>query len=249
MNKSKKRFSILKILAYFFATVASIAVVAHFYWKYTGSNSWELRKTVDGVTVYTLKEPGSSYLKFKVVGTFNAKLSSIMKVMRDPEACEEIGCYDFAILETVDYPRYQFYKFTYPYGAPFKPRQYVGRSEFRQDPVTKAIYADYKSVNDRLPEDDCCVRVTHMHNIWTFTPLKGGSVQVEFVMNEIPGGFLPYFLFNSIVADTIHKNVPDLQKILDMDKYRNAVVDYVVEVDPDPSNTSTQDSSLNVNSR
>lgn len=231
--KKRNLLSVLKKVALFLlAGIFVVSLTSHFIWQYSGSGEWELLHTKDGVTVHRLKEPGDPYLKFKMQGQFHGSLQSIMMVMRDPKACDEVGCFDSEILKVDEYPRYQYYKFKYAYGTPFKDRQYVVRSEFRQDPVTKEIYTDFKSVPDFIPEDNCCVRVQHMHNIWEFKPLDNNVVEVRFTMNEQPGGLVPYFIFNEVNQNSIHRNVEWLQEIIDMDKYKNATVDYVQEYEP-----------------
>ena len=220
----------LKRVGYFFGVLILIGIAAHFYWKQSGDGKWKQYAEVDGTKVYTLKKPGEVYQKFKMIGTFEGSLSAIMKVMRDPAACEEVGCVDYKILKEEEYPRYIYYTFKYPWPFPFKDRLYVVKSEFFQDEKTKAIYADYKYIDYDLP-NDCCVRVPHMHNIWQFQPIGGRQVRVEFILNEKPGGVFPYFLYNLMVAEELATNVPVLQEILDLDKYKNAVIDYVEEYD------------------
>lgn len=227
-----------KVLTYFGFVVAALVVVgmiAHFVWKSSGSGEWELLHEIDGIKVYTLKEPGRVLEMYKVIGRFKAKLGPIMKVMRDPAACDEVGCYNSYIIKTEEYPRLVYYTFTYPLPEPFLPREYVVLSEYNQDPVTKEIYVDFKTVDNVLPVTDCCVRVTHMHNKWQFIPKGDDIVEVQFTMDHDPAGNLPYFMVNADMRDMIHTNIPDLQAVLDLPNYKDVSVDYVLEVGDSPS--------------
>lgn len=227
-----------KVITYFGYILIALAVVgtiAHFVWKSSGSGEWVFLHEIDGIKVFTLKEPGQVLEKYKVIGRFQAKLGPIMKVMRDPAACDEVGCYNSYIIKTEEYPRLVYYTFTYPLPEPFLPREYVVLSEYHQDPETKNIYVDFKTVDNVLPESDCCVRVKHMHNKWEFFPKEDGIVEVQFTMNHDPAGNLPYFMVNADMRDMIHTNIPDLQAVLDLPNYKDAVVDYVLEVGDDPS--------------
>ena len=49
---------VLKVLSFGSALVLAILLVAHFAWKYSGSNKWELEINKNGVQVYALKSPG-----------------------------------------------------------------------------------------------------------------------------------------------------------------------------------------------
>lgn len=230
----EKKRSWLKLigkgLGYFFAILIVVGIIGHYYWKQSGDGQWKYETEVNGTKVYTLKEPGEVYLKVKMNGVFRGSLSAIMKVMRDPAACEDVGCYDYNILKEEAYPRYIYYTFKYPWPAPFKDRHYVVKSEFFQDADTKAIYVDFKKTDQvQSPPGDCCVTVDAMHNIWQFKPLGEGKVEVEFIMFERPGGMFPYPMFNAYAVGEIATNVPLLQEVLDMKKYTEAVVDYVEE--------------------
>lgn len=233
-GKSRK---VLKAFGVFSVAALIVAVVAHFIWKSSGSNQWELDKEIDGVKVYSLKTPGSVLKKFKIEGVFRSKLAGIMKVMRDPNTCDDVGCVESYVIDKTGYPQFMHFTFKYPMPFPFKTREYVVLSEFRQDAQTKAIYVDFKAAPDRIPPNDgCCIRVRHMHDIWQYKPLPNGDVQVEFILDIDLGGYVPYVLTNFLFADAVSKDIPDLQKILDTEEYQNAVVDYVMEVDePDLS--------------
>jgi hypothetical protein len=231
IKKPRRLLSLFfKIVMIFFAFIIVSSLTAHFVWKYSGSSQWEFEHEIDGVKVYSLKAPGAVLKMYKVIGKFKAKLDPIMKVMRDPSACDDVGCYESYIIEKPEFPHFVTYTFRYPTGAPFKPREYVVLSEFIQDPKTKEIYVDYKSIEGKLAPNDCCVRVKGMHNKWRFIPKENGDVEVQFVMDHDPGGFIPYFLVNMEMTDAIHTNIPDLQKVLDKEKYKNASIDYVKEV-------------------
>lgn len=233
-HTEKKRNILVKVMRFLAYTVIGalvISVALHFNWKYSGSGEWEFVHEIDKVRVYSQKEPGEVLKRFKVIGRFQSKLAGIVKLMRDPEACADVGCVESYIIETKDYPRFVYYTFRYNLPEPFQPRDFVVLSEFYQNEDTKEIYVDYSAALDKLPETDCCVRVTHMKNIWRFTPLENGEVEVEFIMDNHPGGFIPYFLANPEMQSSMHLEIPELQKVLNKEKYRNAVVDYVQEVE------------------
>lgn len=224
-NKIKKIFLIMT-----FILIAGL-FLSHLMWKFSGTNEWEFEREVDGVKVYSLKAPGSVLMKFKVTGRFQSSLAGIMKLMRDPNSCADVGCVDSYIIDKIDYPRLVSYTFRYPMPSPFEVREFVVLSEFKQDPQTKEIFVDYTAAPDLLPPSDCCIRVTHMNNQWRFTPLDNGEVAVEFIMDNDPGGMMPYFFLNTEFLESMHREIPDLQKVLNKEQYQNAVVEYVLSVD------------------
>jgi hypothetical protein len=199
-------------------------------WKSSGSGQWEFNRGGEGVVVHTMKVPGDPLVKVKGVGRLQSSLAGIFKLMRDAESCMDAGCYDASIFKTVDYPHVVYYKFTYPLFFPFKDREYVVVSEFTQDPETKELRVDYLAVPDALPPDDCCVRITHMHNKWRFTPLDNGEIETEFELDTSSGGFFPDLIISLGAPGLVHWAIQDFQRILDQDRYRNAPAEYVLEV-------------------
>jgi hypothetical protein len=245
-NKPKKRRRILRFFGISLGLLSLIMVAWHFVWKYSGSGEWEFVHEKEGTKVFSLKTPGVTLQKYKMIGQFDAKLGPIMKVMRDPDACDDVGCFDSRILNNKDFPRYVYYTFKYPTPKPFKPREFVVLSEFHQDPDTKEIYVDFQAAEGLLPPDDCCVRVTKMHNKWMFRPLSNGKVEVEFIIDADLGGSLPYFLLNARMRANIHTNVTEIQEVLDRDEYQNIKIDYVLEVDEDLEQMSEKDEDIEV---
>src|SRR5207245_2164817 len=51
-------------------------------------------------------------------------------------------------------------------------REFVVKSELWQDPKTKTLFYTLTGVPDRIPPDDCCVRIPVMRNKWTLNPLN-----------------------------------------------------------------------------
>lgn len=217
-----------RILLIVFLALGVIAVIAHIEWKQSGNGQWVLAKQVNGTSIYTLKAPNTAMLKLKVTGKYHSKLSSMIKLMRDPHAGNDVGVYDSYIIDSIS-PALIYYSFKQNLFFPYKPREYVVKSEFSQDPATKAVFTNFVSAPDKLPENDCCFRVKRMNNVWKFTPQPNGDLAYEFTFDaDDPGGNFPYFLANLVmpimIVDVFNNKMPD---ILKQDKYVNAQVDYV----------------------
>jgi hypothetical protein len=101
-----------KFLAYGAALVVVVLAIAHFAWKYSGSNEWELWRDKKGVAVYTLKAPGATRLQFKVVTRIKARLDSIVAAMTDTstDGCKSMmpGCTSGRIFKTFDSRDFQY---------------------------------------------------------------------------------------------------------------------------------------------
>lgn len=246
---SSKKVSKAKIFIIVLIAFVAIGVVSHYGWKGAGSGQWELAYDEDGMKVWTKKDPGEVLLKAKGTVRINAKLSPIMKFMRDPASCDDVGCYDSRIVDDSRGPELLYYTFKYDVFFPFKPRVFMVKSEFTQDPITKEMNIGYVSASDEkilsmMPANDadCCVRVDDMKNHWKFTPVGNGDVEVEFLYDTGMGGNMPYAMLNLGVVPVYTDTFLKLRETMSQERYRIAKVDYVQEVDEvsEPSALETQ---------
>lgn len=221
---------------YFLIVVAFLAVAAvsaHFIWKYSGDSQWQLLHDKKGIQVYTMKEPGNSMKSFKGVVRVRSTLGTAVKLLLDPGVCEldDFGCYDSTMIQKVDEKvgGSGYYSFKWKYPFYFQPREYVVKATFVQDPKTKQVYEEVVAAPERVPADDCCLRVTQMRNTWRLTPLEKGQVEIEYVVNTSGGGFFPYILDNLGGGDYTHYVLSKMQGWLDNDRYKNAKVAFIAE--------------------
>ncbi|MBC9915646.1 hypothetical protein [Chitinophaga varians] len=211
--------------------VTVILSVSHVLWKHSGTGEWKLHSSKKGITVHTLKVPGETWLKIKVTGKLWARLASILTLMRNPDAAEDVGMFDSYYLDGSD-PRLVYYTFKQKLFPPFKHREFVVKSEFSQDPDTREMRFNFVAAPDKLPLNKKVFRITKMHNRWRYTPLESGGVEYEFIYDAVdPGGNFPYALANWLIPAMLPMAFTKMPKILYKEKYLNASVDYIQEVD------------------
>lgn len=210
---------VLLVIAYWVATLV---------WRFSGSNTWEFVGEKNGVKVYSLKSPGTDTLQVKGITRVRSTLAGLVAFMQDAEVCSEIGCSHSRMVERVD-DQLQYYTFRYEYPLRFKPRDFVVKAQFHQDPKTRNVLLQFDAVPDKLPLQDCCFRVTDMNNVWWFKPLGDGQVELEYTMNMSEGGYIPHFLLNSYRPEVMFEVLPALQKLLEREKYQSAKYDFIVE--------------------
>lgn len=230
VQTSRKR-RIFRILGRIALIGAVLAFVAHLAWGFSGSNEWKLVREADGAKLWTLKTPGEHLLRVKASVTVNTRLAGMVKLLEDLDSCVDAYCYDTKrIVQIPSQPgraaTYVRFKFDIP---GLKTREYVAFAEHFQDPVTRKLDINVIAAPSGLPRDTCCIRVTHLHNHWTLTPLPGGKVEVEFSQDTDLGG-MPYPLANIALAEGTFKLMGDLQGLMDKPRYRDAQVDDIQEL-------------------
>jgi ribosome-associated toxin RatA of RatAB toxin-antitoxin module len=128
-----------------------------------------------------------------------------------------MGCRESYVIERAD-DQLLFTTFRYNLPFKFRPREFVLRAQFYQNPKNKEVLLAYSAVPEKLPPNPCCFRVTDMNNTWRFTPLGNGQVEVEFLMNMDDGGFMPDLLINKVRPQVMFKALPRLQSLLNTEK-------------------------------
>ncbi len=234
MTQPRRIFrKLVKFLAYGSAVVVVALAVAHFAWKYSGSNQWELWRDKKGVAVYTLKAPGSTRLQFKVVTRINTTLDRVVAAMTDTttDGCQAMirGCTSGRIFKTFD-PRGLHYIQAYriDIGPPFSPRDLVLKTQVSRDPRTKALLVDVTSVPELIASDGCCVRMTELKNRWRFTPLENGTIELEFTQNDDP--VVPYPLYNRLVRNGHTWMRRNMERVFNREKYQHAEFAFLREL-------------------
>lgn len=231
MSQPRSLFrKVLKVLAYGGALVVVILVIAHFAWKYSGSGQWKVIRDRKGVRIYSLKEPGSTRLRFKVVTQIHAKLDAIVAAMTDTttEGCRNFieGCTSGTIFKPWDSQTLNYVQaYRIAVKPPFAPRDLAIKTQVSRDPKTKALLMEMTSVPELVPVDSCCVRMTDLHNRWRFTPLQNGMVEVEFTQDDDPR--VPYFMYNRIIPIGHTWMRRNTERVFNKEKYQHAEYDFL----------------------
>lgn len=214
------------------AGIIALGVVAFAAYYFYGWKEWSPLGEKNGIATSSMKAPGSSLIVYRGVTRFEGSLTSLTRFMQDPTTCDDVGCTDPVVLETVS-PQTQYMSFVYDYD-PFDKRQFVVKVDVQQDPATNDVIVRYISDADRIPPNPCCVRVPHMNNTWRFHALGNGEVEVEYIIDESEGGFIPFFVANKIHRFVAYEALAGIRKFVKTEKFRTKYMDgktlpYVVE--------------------
>lgn len=224
---------IRKYALYSVLVLVGVLLLAHLIWHNIGSGEWELAVEKNGVKVWTQKNPGTNLVLIKATTQIEARLASIVKLLEDLDSCADAGCYEANMIQRLETPpgrygAYVEYKFDMPIPG-IGTRHYVLFQEHYQDPETKKLDIELMAAPNKIPRDNCCVRVTHLHNSWEITPRSNGKLDILFKQDTDIGGLM-YPLANMGLVEGTYEVLNSLQDLLNKDTYRNAEVDYVDEL-------------------
>jgi len=224
--------TLMKGMCILIAVLAVSLFAAHLRWKYSGSDQWRLETDKSGVKIYSKKISGSTLKRFRAVTRVKTSMNRVVAAMNDNslESCAEwiSGC---VLAEKIDQwnsqGQYSLTHFRVNAVAPISPRELVLKMQFSQDAQSKAVTIDVTAIPDMIPESKGCVLVKHMHNVWHWTPLKDGEVEVEVATDIDPR--LPYFLANNGRVDPLFHIFSHLQSFLDKKRFDDVKYSFIRE--------------------
>lgn len=218
----KRKITIRRILAYCAAAIIAVAVAAQLAYTFSGSGTWQYLGTSNGVAIYSMKIPGDNWLKFKGIFYMKTTLDRVVAFTEDPVSGDiAVDFYKTRIIGPFDTKSF-LSEWRSGSPGPFKPRDYVARNTFTQDPKTGAVLFTLTAMPNAVPKDSCCVRIPFMHNSWLFTPKGNGTLEVTWKINMRQGGFFPYLMMNFGAPLFMADFAPHLQTYANRAKYANA---------------------------
>jgi hypothetical protein len=228
-----RRAKVLKIAALSLLGLFVAYEAVFLVWTHSGSNEWKLVHDQDGIKLWTLKTPGVELLKVKGEMRTTARLASVVAILEDTEVPDKsVGIDKVNVLERKDtellYMAYHQYEHELP--APIGRREFILQAHHSQDPVTHDIVVNFLAAPNKLPPKAGVVRIKHLNNIWTLSPLENGEVKLLAIVDMDLGGNVPYFLKNVISPMAVQLLFESMRKLSTEQRFANAQVSYIREL-------------------
>jgi len=189
---------------------------------------WKLKNEKDGIKVYVGAVPDSKFKAIKVDCELNTTLSQLVKVLLDIKTCPEWVDHTKSctlIKQVSPSELYYYSEINIPW--PAQNRDFVAHLKVHQNPETKVVTVDGPAVDGFVPEKDGIVRVHSSKGLWILTPVKKGWVKVVYTLQTDPGGAIPAWLVNMLVASGPMKSFQALKLQLKKPGYQHAGLDFI----------------------
>lgn len=189
---------------------------------------WKLKNEKDGIKVYVGAVPDSKFKAIKVDCELNTTLSQLVKVLLDIKTCPEWVDHTKSctlIKQVSPSELYYYSEINIPW--PAQNRDFVAHLKVHQNPETKVVTVDGPAVDGFVPEKDGIVRVHSSKGLWILTPVKKGWVKVVYTLQTDPGGAIPAWLVNMLVASGPMKSFQALKLQLQKPAYQHTGLDFI----------------------
>lgn len=193
--------------------------------------SWELVEQKDDITVYVRKQEGSAFKEVKIDGKISCSLAEIVRALEDVESQSEWveSTKEVRIIKRSGPGSFDFYQgIDMPY--PVKDRDVAIRYKRTQDPNSKAVAIDFKSIAGALPANEAYVRIPESHSTYTLTPDNNGEIAVQYFLKIDVGGKMPKWVVNMAITKGPIDTMEALFSAIKAGNYKGAVVDGISEL-------------------
>lgn len=195
-------------------------------------NDWELKKSENGITVYTRLTEGSAYKELKATFQVKTSLSSIIALLNDVESYPQwvFRCETSKVFKkTSDQHLIRYQTVVAPW--PVDNRDVIVEVNSSQDLKTGIVYQKVNALPDYAPKVKNHVRIRQFHAVWTLKPLPGGMVSVDYELLVNPAGAIPAWIVNMAVVDGPYETSLKMKDLVLKEKYQKAKYSFIKEVE------------------
>ena len=169
---------------------------------YAAEYPWQLKKTAEGISVYTRKVEGSPILEFKATMTIDAPVAKIIPLFENVEGLTS-WYYQCTHSELVkdEGPQDKILYIVLHLPWPVTERDSVFMRSKSTDEKNLNISYSIQALPELLGVRKGKIRVLMINSLWRFTSLPNGKTEIYFRQHSNPGGSIPTFLINAMVVD------------------------------------------------
>jgi hypothetical protein len=188
---------------------------------------WELVKSEENIHIYSRRaNTGRALKELKVVTELKGSLSAVISAFTEKSKFPNwvYGCGFAQMLEVVSsFETYHYQITEMPW--PVQNRDLILHTLIHQDPQTKVITIDSKSVPDYKPENKEYIRIKSYKAKWVLTPKSNDVIQLVYTVHFDPAGSLPDWVVNMVSAEGPMKTVKNLRAVVG--EYKNSKLNYI----------------------
>jgi hypothetical protein len=176
---------------------------------------WQLRKTQDGIPVYTRKVAGSPILEYKANVIVDAPILKIIPLFEDVKQIPRwyYQCVHSELVEK-EGPGQEVIYLILHLPWPVTARDIVFRLTKSEDLAHGTISYFLTALPGRLAPVKGMIRVPAIKSLWKFQSLPHGKTEIFFQQYTEPGGSIPAFLVNDIAVDTPYYSLKNLREMI-----------------------------------
>ena len=194
------------------------------------TNTWRLNKEEKCIEFYLRNTKNSAVMSFKATMTVKSRLSSVLAVIGDVSSFPRwlYLCRSAVTLSSSDETRLiNYIVLDMPW--PLLDRDSLIVASPSQNKSTRRIEIKMHAEPKYVLKVSGRVRIETMYGRWSLTPVGSGEVNIIYEMTADPGGNIPKWLVNSMIADLPFYTLLNLREVIKEDKYANVNMPGIID--------------------
>lgn len=191
---------------------------------------WQLKHDADGIQVFTRKFENTDLTEFKAVTIVEAKISSLVSVINDPNDAVELfasinSIKNLKVINDREWISHAILDTPFP----FDNRDMIVHTKLTKDPVSKKVYLYLEGQPKFIPQIDDLIRIPFVKGFWEFEQLPAGKVKVTYQNVSDPGGMIPHWLLAMVTVHAPYQTLLNLKKLSAKPAHRQKYLAFVEE--------------------
>jgi ribosome-associated toxin RatA of RatAB toxin-antitoxin module len=176
------------------------------------ASEWELRKSKDGIEVFTRSVEGSKLDEFRGMVTIEAEVDQLVAALKDVAQYGKWipDCEKSELLKLEGNVQLHYMEMK----APFPVHNRDGYYRYRYIKQGDDMRVEMDAMPTYRPEKKGIVRIPESKGYWLFERLGEGQTRVTYQVHADPGGSIPAWLANSAVVDNPFHTLDKLRDLL-----------------------------------
>lgn len=191
-------------------------------------NGWTLEKDKNGIQVYSRRLSKSKLKEVKVTCELNATMPQLVAFISDIDHYKD-AVYRVAeayLVKRMSDREFYYYSETEMIW-PVLNRGLAIRMEFDMNHATRTLRIRGSNAPELAPPKKGVVRIPHWHSLWTVQEINDKRLRIDYTFAVDPGGELPIWLVNSLIAIGPYQSFAKMEKLLMRPYYQNRIFSFL----------------------
>jgi len=176
---------------------------------------WTLESDKDGIKIYTRPVRGSKLKQIRAVISVHASMETVVRALTDYPNYHK-WMYNVTESYVVDHPAdsvHYVYRFE---DAPWPVQNRYHVDRMIVDIREKSTTVEFKSMPNYMDKSGEAIEVQRYEGSWNVSEIANNECQIEYILDENPGGYVPDWLVNYMAIDAPFKTLSNLRERLEI---------------------------------
>lgn len=175
---------------------------------------WTLESDKDGIKIYTREVRGSKLKQVRAVVSVFATMEIVVRALTDyPNYYKWMN--NVTESYVVDHPAdsvHYVYRFE---DAPWPVQNRYHVDKMSVDSREKSTTVEFKSMPNYIDKSGEAIEIQRYEGSWKVSEVANNECQIEYILDENPGGYVPEWLVNYMAIDAPFKTLSNLRDRLE----------------------------------